>query len=278
LHGARWPVLLSLLSLTSCTAASPLDDVHLAADLFGRDQPHDRLASADGRGREAAVQDLHVVDAPPGTPCPSDMVLVTTTCLDRYEAPNLPGQLPLVMYTFLEAEAWCQARQKRLCFDDDWTLACATSAGLKYPYGSTHQAGTCNDDKLWKTYDQTKLNGWPTGVSSPSISSLADLFAAAKATSTAGSVAADHVQALYQGTAAGSKPGCTNVFGAFDLCGNVEEWTRRRDGGTPSFHGNLKGRYWAEARTCQSGVTTHGDAFRFYEIGFRCCRDPVSGG
>jgi len=64
------------------------------------------------------------------------------------------------------------------------------------------------------------------------------------------------------------------VAGAYDLCGNVEEWTRRRDGGEPQFHGKLKGRYWAETRTCQNGVISHGDGFRFYEIGFRCCRDP----
>jgi formylglycine-generating enzyme required for sulfatase activity len=68
--------------------------------------------------------------------------------------------------------------------------------------------------------------------------------------------------------------GCTAGNGVFDLTGNIEEWTRRRDGGQANFHGNLKGRYWAETRTCQNSITTHGDTFRFDEIGFRCCREP----
>ena len=57
-------------------------------------------------------------------PCPADMTLVGDTCMDYYEAPNLPGALPLVMYSFHEAEAWCTARQKRLCFEDEWLAAC----------------------------------------------------------------------------------------------------------------------------------------------------------
>ena len=85
-------------------------------------------------------------------------------------------------------------------------------------------------------------------------------------------MAAEHVAALYQGLGSGAKVGCTNEVGAFDLTGNVEEWTRRRDGGKKDFHGNLKGRYWADVRTCVDNITSHGDGFRFYEIGFRCCQ------
>jgi hypothetical protein len=51
--------------------------------------------------------------------------------------PNRAGALPLVMYTFVEAEAWCAARDRRLCFDDEWLAACAGSDGLAYPYGAT---------------------------------------------------------------------------------------------------------------------------------------------
>jgi len=246
-----------------------------AVDLRGPD-----LSGPDGLPRDLAVLDGgprdqradRAPDLPPST-CPAGMLALSSFCIDRHEAPNVKGQQPLVMYTFNESAAWCAARGKRLCFDDEWTLACASAAGLKYPYGNTHQPGVCNDDKLWKLYSQTKLNGWPSSVSSASIASLPALFAAAKALGGSAAVAADHVQSLYQGTAAGDKVGCTNASGILDTCGNVEEWTRRRDGGSPSFHGNLKGRYWAEARTCQSGVITHGDGFRFYEIGFRCCRD-----
>jgi formylglycine-generating enzyme required for sulfatase activity len=169
------------------------------------------------------------------------------------------------MYTFVQAEDWCEARGKRLCFDDEWTAACAGAAGTAYPYGATRQPGVCNDEEIWRVYDQSLLNQWPPAASSTAVDSLDQLWAAAGA-------AADHVQDLYQGEAGGANAGCTNESGVFDLVGNVEEWTRRRDGGMTDFHGSLKGRYWAESRTCQSAVISHGDGFRFYEIGFRCCR------
>lgn len=205
--------------------------------------------------------------------CPAEMVLVGSVCMDRYEAPNKLGELPLVMLHFDEAESWCAHRGKRLCFDDEWTLACGGPDALAYPYGDTLDPGVCNDDQVWKQYNQTLLNGWPWTLATDEIETLGELLDAARATGATGKAAADHVEALYQGTAAGVKIGCVGPAAVFDLTGNVEEWTRRRDGGETSFHGNLKGRYWAESRTCQQGVKTHGDTFRFYEIGFRCCRE-----
>jgi hypothetical protein len=232
----------------------------------------------DGKPRDGHASDHRLLDSLPWA-CPSGMVAINSFCMDLYEAPNAYGALPLVMYSFNESDAWCKARGKRLCYDDEWTLACATKAGWSYPYGSTHVAGTCNDDKLWKTYNQTLLNGWPSTASGTGITTLTALFAAATAAGSSGAAAANHVQSIYQGEASGSNTGCTNSLGVFDLCGNVEEWTRRRDGGSGSiYHGNLKGRYWAESRTCQSGVTVHADPFRFYEIGFRCCKDQPGGG
>jgi hypothetical protein len=217
---------------------------------------------------EDIVPDLRVKSA-----CPSDMVQLDAVCMDRYEAPNVAGELPLVMYTFLEAEAWCAARDKRLCFDDEWRGACAGRANTAYPYGAAHRPGICRDEARWRAYNQTLLNGWPAGASGPQHNSLDALLADVRTRGAAAQAAADHIEALYQGAGSGQYAGCTNETGVMDLTGNVEEWTRRRDGGMANFHGNLKGRYWAETRTCQSNITTHGDTFRFYEIGFRCCRD-----
>ena len=178
------------------------------------------------------------------------------------------------MYHFVEAEAWCAARGKRLCYDDEWLMTCIGPEGWKYPYGDTHIPGVCNDDKLWLTYIQEKLNGWPNGVSTPDIETLAELLDAASAKNSGGAIASEHVKWLYQGDPSGFNEGCVNDYGIYDLCGNVEEWTHRRDGGTTGFHGNLKGRYWAETRDCRDNIFVHGDYFRFYEIGFRCCADP----
>lgn len=214
-------------------------------------------------------------------PCPAGMAWVEAgppegVCMDLYEAPNRAGELPLVMYTKIEAEAWCNARGKRLCGDDEWTLACEGDQGYAYPYGDTHALGVCNDDEPWMAYNQTSLNDWPPSASSPSVESLDELLDAARAVSSSAMIAADHVEALYQAEPAGSNAGCSGDAGVYDLVGNVEEWTHRADGGDGQFFtGNLKGRYWAESRTCQQGIKIHGDGFRFYEIGFRCCAPPT---
>lgn len=212
---------------------------------------------------------------PDAAACPPDMVRVTDFCIDRYEAPNEAGASPLVMFSFEEAHAWCIARGRRLCFDDEWTRACAGPDGFSWPYGDTHIPGACNDEEIWQPYNQTLLNLWPATVCTPAITSYTQLLSAARAVSAAAADSADHVEWLYQGEGSGANTGCVSVEGVLDLCGNVEEWTRRRDGGAPDFHGNLKGRYWAEARSCQSDVTSHGDEFRFYELGFRCCTGGV---
>ncbi len=234
----------------------------------------------DGSGAsQAGPYELTIELKGSGAGCAEDMQLVAANglapfCMDRFEAPNTPEGLALVMSTFDEAVAWCAARGRRLCFDDEWTAACEGPQGYAYPYGDGHQPGVCNDNKTWKPYDPDLLSAWPWGLSFASFETLAHVLDAAAATGPGGAASATHVEALYQGSAAGANTGCGGAYGVFDLVGNVEEWTRRRDGGMPDFHGNLKGRYWAEPRTCQQGVKSHGDAFRFYEIGFRCCADP----
>ncbi len=224
--------------------------------------------------REEATEEvaLEVSEEVVAPECPEDMRALATSCIDRWEAPNVAGRQPLVMFTFDEAEAWCGARDKRLCFDDEWRSACGGAADLAYPYGAQRVPGRCNDDRTWRAYTQALLNGWPAAASSPTVESLEALMQSVR--ERGANAAADHVMALYQGTAAGDRPGCVSEAGVEDLVGNVEEWARRRDGGSGAqFSGALVGRYWAESRTCQSRVTVHGNAFRFYEIGFRCCRD-----
>ena len=206
--------------------------------------------------------------------CPDDMVRVADVCMDRYEAPNRPGSLPIVMYTFYQAEEWCGARGKRLCYDDEWTRACQGPKGWNYPYGPTHRAGACNDDKRWLQYDRVLQRRWPTQVSTEAVEGLNELLTEAATTSPDGEESAEHIQWLYQADPSGHREGCGSYEGVFDLVGNVEEWVRRRDGGRPEFTNRLMGRFWAEQFHCNMTVSNHGNGFRFYEIGFRCCTEP----
>ena len=185
--------------------------------------------------------------------CPSDMVRVAGFCIDRFEAPNRSGDKPLVMQSANDAEAWCAARRKRLCTEDEWISACEGEERRPYPYGATHVDGRCNDDQPWRTVDETTLGKWPSAQ------------------------AQAHVDELYQAVPSGAKPLCASQDGVHDLTGNVEEWvvrTREHANGWPYL---LIGCYWAGCYgggkpTCHSTNNAHGPQFRYYETGFRCCR------
>jgi formylglycine-generating enzyme required for sulfatase activity len=187
------------------------------------------------------------------------MVRVGGFCMDRYEAPNRRGAKPLVMQSANEAVAWCAAHNKRLCTEDEWIAACEGEEHRTYPYGRQHVAGRCNDDKPWKKVDEGVLAKWPVHE------------------------AVDEAAQLYQATRSGSKRECVSQAGVSDLTGNVEEWVVRTrehaatSGPTPWPY-ILIGCYWAGCYgggkpTCHSTNNAHGPDFRFYETGFRCCKD-----
>jgi formylglycine-generating enzyme required for sulfatase activity len=191
--------------------------------------------------------------------CPRGMERVQEFCIDRFEAPNRRGAQPLVMQSANEANAWCSARQKRLCTEDEWAAACEGEEHRAYPYGNTYVYNQCNDGKQWQHVDEALLAKWP----SPE----------AKA----------HAEELYQGSPSGADRKCVSEAGVHDLTGNVEEWvvrTREHNNDWPFI---LAGCYWAGCYgggkpTCRSTNSAHGPEFRFYETGFRCCKDAVSPG
>jgi hypothetical protein len=200
--------------------------------------------------------------------CAADMVRINDFCMDRYEAPNRAGARPFVMFNFNEAKAWCAARAKRLCFDDEWTTACGN--GFAYPYGDTYDAAKCNTAKPTVSYSEALIAAWPGSVNTTDVEDFDVLLQKARALSK---TSADHIASIYLAEPSGSFPACTNGFGALDTMGNVEEWTERRDGGTNGKNGNLKGRFWSQVRRCDEDITAHSNMFRYYEIGFRCCSD-----
>lgn len=172
-------------------------------------------------------------------------------CMDRYEWPNRFGAKPVVMTRFVEAEAACASAGKRLCTEFEWELACEGPSTLPWPYGFSSQRGTCHTDEPFRPYDEQKLTSLDEDVRN------------------------DETDRLYQAVGGGERTGCQSSFGVFDLIGNVEEWviTSRREW---PFRSALKGGYWSKPwAACRGTNERHGPTFRYYQIGFRCCRPPL---
>ena len=172
-------------------------------------------------------------------------------CIDKYEWPNRAGEPPVVMKNWYEARDACQSIGKRLCTQDEWTLACEGPEHLPYPYGYVRDATACNIDKAAIQVDESALK-------------RPDRRAA-------------EVARLWQGEASGSRPGCKSPFGVFDMTGNVDEWTVNETGNP--HKSALKGGYWSWVRgRCRAVTAGHEEDFRYYQIGWRCCGDAPRGG
>lgn len=117
-------------------------------------------------------------------PCPEDMVLipagsftmgapsgdpdrnpgekydertnVEAFCIDRYEYPNKKGAKPAAGISWPQAKSTCESAGKRLCNETEWEKACKGPKNLKFPYGASFNAGTCNTEDA--AGDDRKVN------------------------------------------------------------------------------------------------------------------------
>jgi formylglycine-generating enzyme required for sulfatase activity len=220
------------------------------------DAVNDANSEPDDDGR-LATTDAGPKHKRPRGGCPPNMVRVRDYCMDRFEAPNRRGARPLVMQSANDALEWCSAHHKRLCTEDEWIGACEGDERRKYPYGAEHVDGRCNDDKPWRKVDEATLAKWPSAE------------------------AHVHAKELYQASPSGWKHKCVSEAGVRDLTGNVEEWVTRTREHASDWPYLLIGCYWSgcyggNKPTCHSTNDAHGPEFRFYETGFRCCRDAAN--
>lgn len=172
-------------------------------------------------------------------------------CIDRYEWPNRVGELPLVYVDWHEARQRCASAGKRLCRRSEWVLACEGPKRLPYPWGYRRRPSPCNIDRSSIPFDAQALERPETRQ--------------------------EELARLWQADAIGSHPDCVSAYGVHDLSGNVDEWTDNRlDNPHTRRPSTLNGGYWGPVRdTCRLTTKSHGPKFRFYQVGFRCCRDPL---
>lgn len=209
----------------------------LVAGRFCVDRYEGSLAVRDSDGSESAHS--------PYVPPPSDKLVV---------AKSVAGVVPQAYISAKQAEQACRASSKRLCQPVEWRAACAGSAGTAYPYGPTKRPGKCRDSGAspMLTYHlATMKRGWGrTELNDPRNNQLEDTVAKT-----------------------GSHPECVSDEGAYDMVGNLHEWTA-------DPNGTFQGGYWLDTAEhgdgCAYRTIAHGYEYRDYSTGFRCCTDAVS--
>jgi hypothetical protein len=180
-------------------------------------------------------------------------------CIDRYEYPDRKGAHPVWMLTWFEAQATCESKGKRLCLASEWTAACEGPEHTPFPYGWERDHDKCNMDSF---YVDPRKPGPHAQF----------LFYAKDP-----DVAFKELTRLDQSIPSGSMESCRSGFGVYDMPGNLDEWVvsdvapREK-----SMWAGLKGGAWGHVRSqCRPMTFSHAPDFRYYFVGFRCCRDAA---
>jgi formylglycine-generating enzyme required for sulfatase activity len=138
-----------------------------------------------------------------------------------------------------------------MCTDAEWLRACQGPGGTTFPYGSTRQPGVCNDAR--SVHPAVELYGTSASwiyshIDSPCLNQLVSGLART-----------------------GAHAGCVTAEGAFDMMGNVHEWTADPAG---TFRGGFYVDTVINGPGCLYATTAHDTSHWDYSTGFRCCADP----
>ena len=192
-------------------------------------------------------------------------------CIDKYEYPNHPGEIPQDWMSWYDVKNACEAQGKRLCAKQEWTFACEGPEMHPYPYGDGYHRDrtSCNTDNLVPEENGHQIN-------------------VLKVTT----VESAHGQILHKLLVpSGSKEKCVSPFGVFDMVGNLDEFvdnpnghhwhppTIDKDGKKvtdrgPFVSGLVGGHVFGVRNACRPMTDSHNEGFNWYETGGRCCSDP----
>ncbi|HEY8038938.1 MAG TPA: SUMF1/EgtB/PvdO family nonheme iron enzyme [Polyangiaceae bacterium] len=197
-------------------------------------------------------------------------------CIDVFEFPGLPCELPFVFVTPAQALHVCHMEGKRLCSQDEWNLACRGDPGggrdRVYAYGDDLDLAVCNTSK-----------------SRAALRPSCDVSSNDKLWTTCGT----------NTEPAGAFPRCRSRFGVFDQHGNVAEIMTRFEPADGKMYSQLKGSaffyvdvakkpsdpggYWSKyPDQCNFDPRWHVEKLEEaqhmnYHLGFRCCKTLEQG-
>jgi hypothetical protein len=168
----------------------------------------------------------------------------------RVRAKSAPGAIPQGYISQLQAGAACRASSKRLCKDDEWIAACRGPKSTQFPYGKEEKRGTCNDQR--DTHPAMQY------LESRDLSVFSKLE----------HPCINQIQGSLLDT--GEKKACVTPDSAFDMVGNLHEWTADPEG---TFRGGYYVDTWLNGHGCDYVTTRHEARYWDYSTGFRCCAD-----
>lgn len=154
--------------------------------------------------------------------------------IDIYEYPNQKGVMPRVGVSWEEARSLCAQRGKRLCTGSEWQTACAGPNNLLYGYGAKFESKRCNTPYLAGNKWQRDRGTLPSG-------SFAE---------------------------------CASEYGAYDMIGNVWEWTSDRYSAEKTWRIVRGGSWFHNVNMARSDFRYGRYLTPDYSldlIGFRCC-------
>ncbi|MEM9876391.1 MAG: SUMF1/EgtB/PvdO family nonheme iron enzyme [Myxococcota bacterium] len=197
-------------------------------------------------------------------------------CIDQFEFPNRPCELPVVWSGATQAHQVCKKLGKRLCRQEEWMLACEGDPDggppQRYAYGDTLDLEVCNTNKRAAMHNDPPCD--------------------ARTVQTAWETCGTHTEP------SGSFPRCRSRFGVYDLHGNVAEAMTRYDAEEGARVSQLKGSAFfyvdvhrrphePRARETYVDVCRHDPRWHVqpmhkawhvnYHLGFRCCLDVPAG-
>lgn len=259
------------------------------------------VASADPVAAGGAGGAGGATDAVQG-PCPPEMALLKTVCIDRWEdhlaerqadgtlvphphnerpkdhvtyvAVSEPDVFPQGYMSRVDSAAACRAAGKRLCSRGEWRRGCEGKTHRHYSYGYNHRANVCNSGKdhlLSKLYG-TNGHNWKydENFNNPELLALEGYLAKT-----------------------GAYDGCVSDEGVHDMVGNLQEWVsdtmdedsidRFKDEEVERRHQPMKpgngvflGGFFSTTSELGSGcdyaTVAHEPSYHDYSIGFRCCQ------